>query len=119
LLATKFDVGDPSSDDPVEKLGCRPDFEAFIYGGPYTVESFSDKTPPSFLACAYNDKGNVAKQANLFLRLQTAGVPAELHIYSTGGHGFGVRTDRGLAVETWTQRFFDWMQDSGMLGKKH
>jgi endo-1,4-beta-xylanase len=109
---------DPSAADPIDKLSCRPDFQGLIYGGPYTVETFSDQTPPSFLACAYNDSGNVVKQANLFLKLQAAKIPAELHIYSTGGHGFGVRTDRAIAVQTWPQRFVDWMGDIGMLGSK-
>jgi endo-1,4-beta-xylanase len=118
LLGTKFDNGDPAATDPIEKLSCRPDFQGLIYGGPYTVTEFSDQTPPSFLVCAYNDNGNVVKQANLFLKLQAAKVPAELHIYSTGGHGFGVRTDRAIAVETWPERLRDWMGDIGMLAKK-
>jgi endo-1,4-beta-xylanase len=118
LLATNFDNGDPAASDPIEKFSSRPDFNGFIYGGPYLVETFSDQTSPSYLLCAYNDNGNVVKQANLFLKLQAAKIPAELHIYGTGGHGFGMRTDRGIAVETWPQRFRDWMGDIGMLKEK-
>ena len=74
--------------------------------------------PPSFLLCAYNDPGNAKNEASLYLKLLTAKIPAELHIYGTGGHGFGVRNDRGIAVETWPARFHDWLGDIGMLKAK-
>jgi endo-1,4-beta-xylanase len=119
LLATRFDAGDATATDPIEKTDCRPDFNGFIYGGPYRVAKLADNMAPSFLLCAYNDPGNAVNEANLFLKLKAANVPAELHIYSTGGHGFGVRNDRGIAVETWPGRFVDWMNDIGMgKGKK-
>jgi len=117
LLATRYDNGDPKATDPIEQTSCRPDFNGFVYGGPYRVPQFDPaKMAPSFLLCAFNDpNGNAKNEANLFLKLQAANVPTELHIYSTGGHGFGVRNDRGFAVETWPARFRDWMNDIGML----
>jgi len=118
LIGTRFDAGDPKSSDPIEQMSCRPDFLGLIYGGPYRVTDFSDKTPPSFLLCAYNDPGNAVNEANLFLKLHAANIPAELHIYNTGGHGFGVRNDRNIAVESWPARFHDWLKDIGMLAPK-
>ena len=118
LLGTQFDTGDEAAKDPIEKTSCRPDFQGFIYGGPYRNAEFNSQTPPAFLLCAYDDNGNAANEANLFLKLKDAKVPAELHVYGTGGHGFGVRADRSIAVETWPARFRDWMNDIGMLKKK-
>jgi endo-1,4-beta-xylanase len=118
LLSTRFDKGDASASDPIEKVSCEPNFNGFIYGGPYRVEQFESTMAPSFLMCAYNDQGNARNLANLFLKLQAAKVPAELHIYATGGHGFGVRSDRGLAEETWPARFVEWMKDMNLLSPK-
>jgi endo-1,4-beta-xylanase len=119
LLATRYDKGDPNAADPVEKLSCQPNFNGFIYGGPYRVETFDPAAmAPSWLMCAYDDTGNARNQANLFLKLQNLKIPAELHIYGAGGHGFGVRQDRGFAQETWPARFVDWMKDINMLTPK-
>lgn len=118
LIGTRFDAGDPKAADPIERVSCRPDFLGLIYGGPYQATQFSDQMPPSFLLCAYNDPGNARNEANLYLKLLAAKIPAELHIYSTGGHGFGVRNDRGYAEETWPARFLDWLGDVGMLKAK-
>jgi len=118
LLGTQFDKGDEAATDAIERKSCRPDFQGFIYGGPYRNAEFNGQTPPAFLLCAYDDNGNAVNEANLFLKLKAAKVPAELHIYGAGGHGFGVRADRYIAVETWPDRFRDWMNDIGMLKKK-
>jgi endo-1,4-beta-xylanase len=118
LVSSKFDKGDPSSADAVEKQGCRPDFVGLIYGSSRAVTTFDAQTPPTFLLAAYNDSGNATTLTNLFLKLKAANVPAEIHIYGTGGHGFGVRSDRSLAVESWPQQFRNWMGDIGMLKSK-
>ena len=51
----------------------------------------TSQTPPTFLAHAGNDPVNAENSIFYYLALKHAGVPAELHIYSTGGHGFGMR----------------------------
>ena len=88
-----------------------------IYGYPPASTEFTDQTPPAFLLAAYNDSNNAKNLANLFVKLQAAKVPAEIHIYGTGGHGFGVRADRSIAVETWPIAFRAWMADIGMIKK--
>jgi acetyl esterase/lipase len=50
----------------------------------------------------------------MFLALKKAGVPAELHIYAAGDHGFGVRKT-SLPVSTWGDRCLDWLRNLGML----
>jgi dipeptidyl aminopeptidase/acylaminoacyl peptidase len=55
--------------------------------------------------------------AKLFLVLRQDGVNAEIHIYNSGGHGFGMRR-RPLAITGWSDRFVDWLGDRGFLAKK-
>src|SRR6185503_11502467 len=118
--------------DEIDKLSCRPDFAGAIYPGyfieqqPAGVEINKDtlapymripkEAPPIFLVHASDDK--VAGSENsvvMYLALKRAGVPAELHVYAQGGHGFGVRKS-ALPCSVWTDRFASWLQSQGMLG---
>jgi len=120
LSMFRYDGGMPNEADPVDWQCSRPDFVALIYPGMAAVVRdggvrVDAKTPPAFLSCAYDDQpATVANLTNLFLRLRQAGVSAELHIYSAGGHGYGVRP-RPLAVTGWPERFLEWMGDRGLL----
>ena len=96
----------------------RPNFAAPVYPGtPEDVTAAAD-APPLFLVQADDDK--TVAPANHAIRLYEAwakaGIPAELHIYSRGGHGFGMRK-RGLPVDTWTERFRDWLALEGLLNR--
>jgi acetyl esterase/lipase len=116
LAAVRNDAGKGDAADPIERLSSRPDFFAPIYPGglgSHDGEVTKEKTPPAFLACAYDDR--MPEQLTAFFNtLRKAGVNAELHIYNSGGHGFGVRP-RPLAVTGWPQRFLEWLGDRGML----
>lgn len=117
LASTHFDAGKPDASDPIEQSSSRPDYQILIYPGirAETVVIAKD-TPPTFLLCADNDRGPSTAIPALYLELKKAGVPAELHIYNSGGHGFGYRP--GVADKfihtTWTLRLQDWMIDVGM-----
>jgi endo-1,4-beta-xylanase len=118
LAAARHDAGKSDATDPIERQSSRPDFFAPIYPGglqrtdlTFTKES----TPPAFLACTYDDR-MPEQLANFFTTLRRAGVNAELHIYNSGGHGFGVR-ERPLAVSGWPIRFVEWLGDRGFLGQ--
>jgi hypothetical protein len=50
----------------------------------------------------------------MYLAMKRAGVPAELHVYATGGHGFGVRKVDHPCV-TWIERCTDWLRSRGVL----
>jgi acetyl esterase/lipase len=119
LVAGKSDAGDPAAIDPVEKFSSRPDFFAPIYAGGFnrTDLAWSKDTPPAFLSCAHDDR-MPEQMVNFYVVLRKAGVPAELHIYNSGGHGYGVRADRpNLPVSTWPIRFTEWLGDRGFLTK--
>ena len=115
LVETRFDKGVSTSDDPVERESSRPDFAILAYPGTRadTVKIRPD-TPPTFLVQAYDDRIGSERSAEYFLLLKKAGVPAELHIYRRGGHGFGMR-DKKIPTSSWPARLADWMADSGYL----
>jgi endo-1,4-beta-xylanase len=115
LAATRFAAGNRDASDPIDRQSSRPDFFAPIYPGGLqrTDLEWSARTPPAFLACAADDR-MPEQLAALFTTLHRAGVSAELHIYSRGGHGFGVR-QRPIAVSSWPDRFVEWLGDRGFL----
>src|SRR3954453_5815360 len=94
----------------------RLSFVAPIYPGtPDDVTAPAD-APPMFLVHADDDKtvSPIDHSIRLYQAWKKVGIPAELHIYSRGGHGFGMRK-RGLPVDTWTDRFRDWLGVQGLL----
>lgn len=119
LASTRFDSGKADAADPVDRLGSRPDFDALIYPG-IRAEDYSipPDMPVTFLLCAGNDRGPSSALAGLFPKLQAAGIQTELHVYATGGHGFGINPNtrsRSPVASTWYLRLGDWLKDIGML----
>ena len=120
--ATHFDAGLRTSDDPVDRQGCRPDFAVLAYpvvslrdgvthggsrknllGDKPTDEQLADlsndervtkETPPTFLFHTHVDTAVVPENAvRFYLACKKAGVPCELHIYEKGIHGVGLGRD--------------------------
>jgi acetyl esterase/lipase len=131
--------------DEIDSCSCRPDFMILMYPVIsftewYThkgsranllgqnpdknlVESFSNEkqvtpeTPPTFLVHADDDKVVPPENSVAFyLALQKAKVPAEMHIYEKGGHGFGPGVGKG-ACSSWMVCCADWMKGRGLLDK--
>lgn len=119
MIETKFDSGNPAASDPVERQSSRPDFGVLIYPGA-RPEGFPvpRDAPPAFLVCADDDRSHVEVTAKFYLELEAAHIPAEMHIYASGGHGFGLRPSKtGAPVATWPDRLKDWMSERGFLPK--
>jgi acetyl esterase/lipase len=118
LAETKFDV-EPKPSDPIDRLGSRPDFAVLGYPG-IRADSLTvlKNTPPTFMVVA-DDDNPAAAVAAYFSKLKAQGIPAEVHIYSKGGHGFGMtgRTAafRDLPVSHWPEQFQAWLADRGLL----
>ncbi len=112
--------------DAADKLSCRPDFAVLIYAGSLTVKDKGDEispelkitgqTPPTFLAMSQDDFVRIENNLFYSLALKKAKVPFELHIYPTGGHGYGLRPSEHN-VATWPQRVADWMRAQGLLSE--
>ena len=87
-----------------------------IYSGWCMPEGaeLSKATPPFFMVITYDDKDRSIGLAEGFIALKEAKVSAELHIYSEGGHGYGLRrTDK--PVTSWPDRMEDWLNYHGFL----
>jgi acetyl esterase/lipase len=113
--------------DAADDQSCKPDFLCPIYAA-YLGDPKDDtrlnpdlrinkETPPMFLAVTYDDKARAIHAALLLVELKKVGVPAELHIYSRGGHGYGLRPS-DLPVSTWRDRCGAWLKTSGWLEKR-
>ena len=92
----------------------RPNFAAPIYGGNTNGVAVTKDAPPLFIAAAQDDPVASVSSAQLYLAWKAAGRVAELHLYSQGGHGFGM-TKRGLPVDSWVDRFGEWLNVQGWL----
>lgn len=114
LSAMRFGKGDASAKDVVERENSRPAFQALIYPGGSARYEVTKNSPPVFLLGGYGDRADIAEGlAQVYIKYKQAGVPAELHIYSKAGHGFGVRQGNKGAVADWMQRFYEWLGDQG------
>jgi acetyl esterase/lipase len=112
--------------DDVDKVSCRPDFTVLIYPA-YLVNKTKDAllpdirvsrdTPPTFFVHAYDDGVPAENSIQMYLALKKEKVSAEMHIYATGGHGFGLRKS-DKPCSKWPERCADWMKSQGFLTQK-
>ena len=110
--------------DAADQLSCRPDFAIILYPG-YLASADKNfefnpdipvaaSTPPAFLVQAEDDSVHVENAVEYFMALKKAGVPAELHTYAQGGHGYGLRpTDK--PVTEWPKLATRWLHTIGVL----
>ena len=99
----------------------KPDFIAPIYPffPPAMVGTIPADAPPLFVAAATDDGLQLAPHSvNLYQQWLAAKHSAEIHMYSTGNHGFGMRVQH-LPSDTWIDRFGDWMRVNGYLKLLH
>lgn len=109
--------------DPADEANCRPDFSVLIYPGYLVAEkdvtkiapdlTITTNTPQAFIAMTADDPVKVENALVYASALREAKVPFELHVYPTGGHGYGLRkTDE--PVTTWPDRLQDWFKARGL-----
>lgn len=125
------------TDPQLAGVSCRPDFTILVYPvisftepgtthsgsranllGPVPSEALmthfscelqvTAKTPPAFMVQTGDDTVPVNNSICYYQALQAAGVPAELHVYAQGGHGYGMRV-RDLPIGSWTERCAEWL----------
>lgn len=112
--------------DAIDQTSCRPDFLMLCYPWRILADSsatalkreirINRETPPTFIAQAGDDKASLAEgSVQAFLALRAEGVPAELHIYATGGHGFGLRPGGQPAPGDWPGRAELWLRAGGWV----
>lgn len=123
-LSTHFGKRIYDTADAADQLSCRPDFALIIYPGYLALAEQNmatnpeihptADTPPSFIVQAEDDPVHVENATNYFLQLKQAKVQAELHIYSQGGHGYGLRRTE-LPVTTWPETAEVWLHTIHVL----
>jgi acetyl esterase/lipase len=137
-LSTHFDSGNKDSNSAIGKLSCRPDFSILLYpvitfkeewghmgsrenligktNDWKIIEKFcnelqvTSQTPPAFIALADDDTGVKPRNSiEYYMALKREGIPAELHIFKEGGHGFGMHKT-GKAHDQWPLMVVEWMK---------
>ncbi len=130
MSGTHYDTKCYEPIDEIDKVSARPNFICPIYAA-YLGDDYDDRkeaklgslvkitknTPPTFMAVTWDDALRGAQSALLFAELRKNKVPAELHVYSKGGHGYGMRPSKD-PVSKWNRNLKDWLQVSGLLEKK-
>ncbi len=138
-----FDLGDSTATDPIERQSCRPDFMILVYPVITMTEDYghagskrnllgespspelaremsselqvTPETPPTFLILTNEDKTVPAENSVYFyLALRQAGVPAEMHIFEKGPHGFGL-APLNVILSDWMDLCQQWMWQRGYL----
>jgi acetyl esterase/lipase len=97
--------------DGADEVSCRPDFAVIVYPGYLDRKpgmAISPQAPPTFIVQAEDDPVHVENATDYFLALKSAKVPAELHIYAEGGHGYGLRRTT-LPITSWPQSVGTWL----------
>lgn len=121
--STNSDRRSYPSIDEIDQSSCRPDFSILIYPAylqkPGLMElqetvRVSANAPPSFLVHAADDPLSYENSIAFYKALVRLGVPAELHVYAKGGHGFGLRPSPN-PCSTWPKRCEEWMKSRGLL----
>lgn len=103
--------------DAIDEQPYRPDFSLLIY--PWRTQQKSGElldvirpaatSPPAFLVHTHDDRSSSVGTVLIYAGLREHDVPAELHVYQNGGHGYGMRPVEGADIGTWPDRASDWL----------
>lgn len=123
-ISTHFDKRLYDPVDAADQESCRPDFAVVIYPGylalseqnfaPNPEIPVTSQTPPTFLLQAEDDPVHVENSLVYFQALKAANVPAEMHIYAQGGHGYGLRRTE-LPITAWPHLVETWLHTVKIL----
>jgi acetyl esterase/lipase len=111
--------------DAADQLSCRPDFAVVVYPGFLALPDkglvaftpdipVTKHTPPTFLLQAEDDWAHVENAVEYFMALKNAAVPVEMHLYTKGGHGYGLRRTN-LPVTAWPDLVDVWLKTIGVV----
>lgn len=124
MASTQFETRSYPRVDANDDFSCRPDFTVLIYPAYLsstenplelsTELSVDENTPPSFLVQTQDDGVKVESSLAYYIALKRAGVPVEMHLYPSGGHGYGLRKSEN-PVSKWPDRCAEWLTSQGIL----
>lgn len=114
VVFTGFSAGAVLTSAVVLQTDARPNYAAPIYGGPFNeVPPIPQGLPPIFLAVAQDDTGAGPLVTRFYDALKSAGYKPELHVFSSGGHGFGMRK-QGKSSDHWIDELYFWLEAHGL-----
>ena len=125
MIATRFEKRDYKAADKTDDVSCRPDFAVLVYpwriadekaGGLIKEVTVTKDTPPTLLIHAHNDSATSLSSIYFYTAMKKLRLPCELHIYETGGHGYGMRPVKGSQIHTWPNRATDWLKQRKLAG---
>ena len=105
--------------DQIDEQAFRPDFAMLVYpwnmyekktDNLMSVIQVNQNTPPSFIVHTHDDGSTSLGSVLLYADMKRQQVPAELHVYETGGHGYGTRARPNSNIGSWTDRATDWLE---------
>lgn len=112
--------------DASDETNCTPDFAVLVYPAWLVREDNANelidelvvtkKSPPMFLAHAGDDRISAMSSVTLYSKLHESGVPASLHVFASGGHGFGGRM-AGTPPDAWKDLCETWMASQDWLAQ--
>lgn len=119
FMAVELAVADEIKESPYT-VSWKPNFAGLFYAAffkNYTVRK--ESCPPVFIINAADDKMTTApKCIDFYTSLLKAGVPAEMHIYNKGSHGFSMDFSKGESLKYWPESFLAWLKDIGMINSR-
>ena len=126
-MSTHFERRLYAAVDAADRESCRPDFAVALYPGHLAVREknfalnpdlqVTSRTPPTFLLQAEDDPVDPVENSLVYYSaLRKAGVPAEMHIYVTGGHAFGLRPTEA-PITRWPKLVETWLATIGVISK--
>ena len=96
----------------------RPNFAGLIYGAPFgAMPRIPGHLPPLFMAWAQDDQIARDFAARFYDALVKSGQRPEAHIYSAGGHGFGLKK-QGTTSDHWIDDFYNWLDGQGLVKRR-
>jgi len=121
MASTAYDREMYKPVDDADKLSARPDASMLIYpayladkGALVQEIKITKNTPPAFLVHAHDDGLSSESSVLYYLALKRLAIPAELHVYTKGGHGYGM-VDNGLPTNQWPARCAEWRKVVGWI----
>lgn len=119
ILHTAKGVAKYEPIDVNDRQSCQTNFSLLVY--PWQVQNKqtgklmtpikpAKDSPPAFIVHTHDDRSSSMGAVLIYAGLKQHNVPAELHVYANGGHGYGMRSRAGSHIGTWPDRATDWLR---------
>ncbi len=127
IAHSKADESTYTAIDAIDKQSCKPDFSLLIYPwqllDPKSSEliepiHITEQSAPAFIVHTHDDASSSIGAAKLYIALKQNKVPAELHVYQNGGHGYGIRDRPDSVISSWPARATEWLRLRRLLDPK-